>query len=159
MSSDRRRPTKVVSGGQTGVDRGALDAALDAGIPIGGWCPQGRRAEDGEIPDRFPLQETASPEYIVRTEQNVIDSDATLILAIGELYGGTRETRRFAVRHGHPVLVVDLESSISTEEVRAWLAEHSVDVLNVAGPRESSTPGIYHMARGFLRLVFSGSND
>ncbi|MEM8679348.1 MAG: putative molybdenum carrier protein, partial [Planctomycetota bacterium] len=93
---------KVVSGGQTGVDRGALDAAIYLGLPHGGWCPRGRLAEDGVIPARYELQETTAPQYAVRTEKNVIDSDATLILHSGPLSGGTKYTRAMAEKHQRP---------------------------------------------------------
>ena len=91
---------KIISGGQTGVDRGALDAALAAGFSCGGWCPQGKRAEDGKIPDRYPLEETRSAHYLDRTHRNVEDSDGTLIIARVPLLGGTRATARFAEERG-----------------------------------------------------------
>ena len=103
---------KIISGGQTGVDRGALDAAMELGIPHGGWCPRGRTAEDGRIPDRYQLRETDSPDYSFRTEQNVLDSDATLILYRGRIAGGTELTLRLARQHGRPHLVVDLDAAV-----------------------------------------------
>jgi len=145
---------RIISGGQTGVDRGALDAAIEAGIPHGGWCPLGRLAENGRIPDCYRLTETDSPEYPVRTERNVIESDATLILCRGAPSGGTELTQRLAVRHGRRCLVVDLERDPSPEMVRRWLAEQAVEVLNVAGPRESQSRGIEAAARQFLIDVF-----
>ena len=99
---------RLLSGGQTGVDRGALDAALEAGFPCGGWCPRGRRAEDGKIPDRYPLREASSPRYVQRTRRNVRDADATLVLAWGEPSGGTRATIAFAERLARPCLVIDM---------------------------------------------------
>lgn len=147
---------RIISGGQTGVDRGALDAAMAAGVEHGGWCPLGRLAEDGPIPERYRLTETDSPEYSVRTERNVVESEATLILSRGPLSGGTQLTLRLAQRHGRPSLVVDLQRHPSPESVRRWLIEHSVEVLNVAGPRESQNPGIQAAAQGFLREVFAG---
>ena len=102
-------PSCIVSGGQTGVDRAALDVAIAIGIGHGGWCPAGRLSEDGTIPSRYDLQETDSPEYPVRTEKNVIDSDATLLLYEGRLKGGTLLTRRICVRHGKPDLVVRID--------------------------------------------------
>jgi hypothetical protein len=147
---------KIVSGGQTGVDRSALDAALEVGIPHGGWCPRGRLAEDGRIPRRYRLRQTGSPDYKVRTEQNVLDSDATLIVTRGEPSGGTELTRRLAERHGRPCLVVDLEGNPDADQVRAWLAAEAVAVLNVAGPRESQSPGIHAAAGRFLRELLSG---
>jgi len=148
-------PRRIISGGQTGVDRGALDAAMALGIPHGGWCPRGRRAEDGPIPDRYDLRETDSPEYRVRTERNVIDSDATLILYRGRLSGGTELTLRLAEAHGKRHLVVDLGDPCPAEEVRRWLRAEGVNVLNVAGPRESQSPGISAQARRFLEVVLA----
>ena len=146
----------MVSGGQTGVDRAALDVAIALGIPHGGWCPRGRRAEDGTVPARYTLVEHASSDYAARTEANVVDSDATLILARGALGGGTALTRDVARRLGKPCLVVDLAASPDPCAVREWLAVHDVGVLNVAGPRESQRAGIGDEARAFLRNVLTG---
>ena len=146
---------KVVSGGQTGVDRGALDAAIYLDLSHGGWCPRGRLAEDGVIPARYQLQETSAPQYAVRTEQNVIDSDATLILHSGPLSGGTKYTRAMAEKHQRPVQLVDLSDPVPTETVRQWLQAHGVRVLNVAGPRESSLPGASDAARTYLIELLS----
>src|SRR4051794_16307480 len=99
---------KIISGGQTGVDRAALDVALELDLPCGGWCPRGRRSEDGAIPDRYPLSETPSEEYPERTEWNVRDSDGTLILTRGTPDRGTALTQRLANRHRKPLFVVDL---------------------------------------------------
>lgn len=145
-----RLPQRIVTGGQTGVDRGALDAAIELQIPCGGWCPRGRLAEDGVIPDRYPLQETSSPRYAVRTRQNVIDSTATLILCRGPLEGGTALTFRLAERFDRPRLVIDLTEETDLELVRQWIDRHDVRVLNVAGPRESSSAGIARAAYKFL---------
>ncbi len=147
------RPKRIVSGGQTGVDRAALDVAIELGIPHGGWCPKGRRAEDGPIPARYQLAETDSPHYAARTEQNVVDSDATLILCRGQPTGGTELTWRLAQRHGKPHQVVDLLKPIDWPAIRRWLAKHGRGTLNVAGPRESQSPGIHDQAAEFLRRV------
>lgn len=146
-------PAKIVSGGQTGVDRAALDMALELGIPCGGWCPRGRRAEDGPIPAHYPLQETDSPEYPVRTERNVRDSDATLILNLGPLEGGTALTLKLARAHKKPHRVVDLSQTIDPASIRAWIETEQVQVLNVAGPPESARPGIYTKALEFLKTM------
>lgn len=150
---------RVCSGGQTGVDRGALDAAIEAKLEHGGWCPLGRLAEDGHIPARYRLRETQSPEYRVRTEQNVLDSDGTLILYRGRLQGGTRLTRLLAERHGKPLLRVNFARDASPWAVRAWIQQHTIRTLNVAGPRESSFPGIGDDARRFLLAVIRGRGD
>ena len=147
-SSDR--PGVIVSGGQTGVDRAALDAALSVGIATGGWCPRGRRAEDGKIDERYPLRETPSRVYSQRTEWNVRDSDATLILCRGAMTGGTQLTADIAVRHKRPLQVLDLDSAPDAAIAGEWLREHRVGVLNVAGPREEGFPGIYSQALAFL---------
>ncbi len=141
---------KVISGGQTGVDRAGLDAALAFGIKVGGWCPKGRRAEDGVIPDNYPLRETKTADYIERTRLNVIDSDGTLILNVGELDGGTKRTFELALELHKPCLVVELDREPNAGEFRAWLEQHKVEVLNVAGPRESKSPGLQARATVYL---------
>jgi len=156
METEGLSSLRVVSGGQTGVDRAALDVAISLGIPHGGWCPQGRRAEDGRIADRYNLRETDSPEYDARTEQNVLDSDATLALCPGSPRGGTALTIRLAERHGRPCRVVDLDAPLAPTEVQRWLERHRVRVLNVAGPRESQQPGFGPRAAEFLKAVLSG---
>jgi hypothetical protein len=151
------RLARIVSGGQTGVDRAGLDVAIVHGIAHGGWCPRGRRAEDGRIPDRYDLREHESPEYSARTEQNVLDSDATLVLTIGTADGGTALTVRFAARHARPCLVVDLGDPPSPASVVAWFRTHGVGVLNVAGPRESTRPGISGRAAAYLDEVIASA--
>jgi len=144
---------KIVSGGQTGVDRAALDAARAHGLPVGGWCPQGRRAEDGTIPDRYPLRETPSAEYEQRTAWNVRDSDGTLIVTDGTLEGGTALTMREAERQGRPVLHVRTDDPVPVEMIRGWGETSDVRVLNVAGPRASEVEGIYDHARRILEAL------
>jgi Circularly permutated YpsA SLOG family len=150
---------KIVSGGQTGVDRAALDAAIAAGVPHGGWCPKGRRAEDGVLDQRYQLQETESSSYRERTKRNVLASDGTLILNVGELSGGTLLTQQFAHRFGKPVLVARLYDSSDMDAVLTWLAENRIKQLNVAGPRESTQPGIYASAREFLDCLIRRAPD
>src|SRR5438874_13738009 len=142
--------TKIVSGGQTGVDRAALDVALELGIPCGGWCPKGRRAEDGPIPERYPLTETPWSGYPQRTQWNVRDSDGTLVLLNGEPDRGTRLTIELAARRKKPCLVVNLMDRPDPSDVWAWADANGVSVLNVAGPRASECPNIYADAAQFL---------
>ncbi|WP_168566103.1 putative molybdenum carrier protein [Crateriforma spongiae] len=150
-------PRRIVSGGQTGVDRAGLDVAIDLGLEHGGWCPAGRLAEDGRVPSRYHMTEHRSPMYPPRTEQNVIDSDATLILYLGKLSGGTLLTKRLADKHRKPAMTLKLNSE-SMDRVRRWLADVRPETLNVAGPRESSCPGIERSAAEFLHQVFSDPN-
>jgi len=148
---------KVISGGQTGVDRAGLDAAMEAGIPTGGFCPQGRKAEDGIIPSKYLLEELNSTAYAKRTEKNVLVSDGTLILNKGELSQGTKATHDFTVKHLKPCLVVQLDATPTIEpaQVVRWILGQQLSVLNVAGPRESKcSEGIYSEAFNYLQQVF-----
>ncbi|MFH1044987.1 MAG: putative molybdenum carrier protein [Pseudomonadota bacterium] len=143
---------RIVSGGQTGVDRGALDAALAAGFPCAGWCPEGRMAEGGAIPPHYPLTELPGAGYQQRTKQNVMDSDGTLVIHFGELSGGTERTVRYCEQLRKPVLVVDGDT-LTPEEIAVKASEfvmtNKIATLNVAGPRESSHDG----AAEYSRLV------
>jgi len=143
------------------VDRAALDVALELGMACGGWCPRGRRGEDGAIPARYPLIETASPSYPERTGRNVESGDATLLIVRGrpKRGSGTALTIGFARRCGKPCLVVDLEGAEAADEVRGWLAINRVGCLNVAGPRESESPGIHAAAAELLRAVFASTGQ
>ena len=163
-----RQELKIVSGGQTGVDQGALEAAILLGVAWGGWAPKGWRAENGEIPVAFRarMQEHASTNYIQRTRQNVVDSHATLILTDAyPLGGGTLRTRDFCTNLMRSHLVVSFGETDAVEKVRKWLgqffaAAHPVPfVLNVAGPRESKSPGIQARTQRFLIDVLTGLLD
>ena len=134
---------KIISGGQTGVDRAALDAALVFGAPCGGWCPRGRRAEDGVLDDCYPLTETASDGYVDRTHRNVADADATLIISRCPLSGGTKMTVDFARKLHKPVYVIDPDVSFQVDDIIKWIRNGRFEILNVAGPRESKQPGVY----------------
>jgi hypothetical protein len=149
------RVDKIISGGQTGVDRAALDVALELGISCGGWCPKGRRAEDGAIPDRYPLEEASSAEYPLRTELNVQDADGTLILTWGRPMGGTLLTLKLARKHHKPFLLTDLAEATDDARVRYWIQNTAIQILNVAGPRESEAPGVHDRALSLLREIFA----
>lgn len=151
---------KVVSGGQTGVDRAALDVAIAAGIACGGWCPRGRIAEDGPIPDFYPLKETKRRGYIERTRLNVEESDGTLIITEGAPAGGTERALEHAERIGKPVLIVELGDELGgagadLARARDWVAENGIRVVNIAGPRESTSGGIYDLAAAFLQRLLT----
>ncbi len=146
---------RIVSGGQTGVDRAALDVALELGIPCGGWVPRGRRAEDGVVPPIYPMRETRSRAYQTRTRENARDSDATLILTRGAPTGGTAYTVECAESLGRPYFIVDFDAETDCHAVRRWIESNGIGVLNVAGPRASTAPGIYEDARRFLLSLLS----
>ena len=140
-----KAPFKIVSGGQTGADRAALDWAIKRGNPQGGWCPKGRKAEDGPIDIHYQLNETPRADYLQRTEWNVRDSDGTVIFSIAEsLSGGSKKTVEFAKRHSKPVLHVSKANGIpaAAEMLRRFCEQHSIGVLNVAGPRASKEPDV-----------------
>jgi len=131
---------RIVSGGQTGVDRGALDAALDAGFNCGRWCPEGRKAEDGLIPVRYPVEELPGAGYAERTRRNVADSDGTLILYFGEITGGTLKTLRLCQHQRKPVLALDaskMQFVAASRQAIEFITQHGIKTLNVAGPRAS----------------------
>ncbi len=148
---------KIVSGGQTGADQGALDAAIELGIPHGGWIPKGRLTESGRLPEKYRLQEMATDSYPARTLQNVLDSDGTLIVSHGKLMGGSAYTREMARKHGKPCVHIDLEKtsgSAAVKAIRYWIERHDIRILNVAGPRRSKDPRIYGAVKRLLISVF-----
>ncbi|MEA1921498.1 MAG: putative molybdenum carrier protein [Pseudomonadota bacterium] len=150
---------KIISGGQTGVDRAALDTALKNNLPVGGWCPKGRRAEDGTIDLRYPLKETVSEKYQVRTELNVRESDGTLIICRGTPSGGTALTIKIAREQGKALLIIDLLKQPTPEPVYQWILDNIISTINIAGPRESQSPGIYQETVLFLEKVIIFANN
>ena len=151
---------KIISGGQTGVDRAAFDFALKHGIEIGGFVPKDRRAEDGRIPDKYVnLIETNTRNYAERTKLNVQNSDATLIISNGKLTGGSKLTRSLAQKHKKPFLHLDLERLTIAEEIqmtKEWLISIKCHELNIAGPRASTDPAIYQRTLKFLEQLLDG---
>jgi hypothetical protein len=148
---------KIVSGGQTGVDRAALDVAVKLGIPHGGWVPKGRIAEDGPISHHYRVRETPTAIYAERTEKNVVDSDGTLIISRGDLSGGSEVTREMALKHDRPWLHVDLNQTAAFRAavlITQWIDTHRIQVLNVAGPRASKNPRIYPDTLSLLESVY-----
>jgi hypothetical protein len=147
---------KIVSGGQTGVDRGALDAALDAGSACGGWCPADGIAEDGTIDTRYPLTPLPSGGYPERTRQNVCDSDGTLILYFGRLEGGTVLTADYCRKVGKPCLPIDAAATLpaaAAASAAGFIRAHAIAVLNVAGPRASREPAAHAYAQAVIRML------
>ena len=146
---------KIISGGQSGVDRAALDAALELGIPHGGWCPKGRTAEDGVIHEKYKLSETESSNYAERTQLNVQDSDATLICLWKNAAGlGTNLTKNQCEKHKKPCLCLHLDDENAGLKFVRWYNRNKIEVLNVAGNRESQTIGIYSISRAFFVEYF-----
>lgn len=157
---------KIISGGQAGVDRGALDASMALGVPVGGWCPRGRRAEDGEIPPKYDrLVEARSADYRERTKLNVCDADCTILLVDGRKIGpGTRLTERLCTQMKCPVILADVKSMVrggvddDADVVAEFLLRHKPAIVNVAGSRESTNPGIQQRARRFMTEVLLKTN-
>jgi hypothetical protein len=148
---------KIISGGQSGVDRAALDAAIKLAIPHGGWIPQGRLTENGPLPPEYRLTETDSNSYADRTEKNVLDADGTLIISRGLLTGGSEYTREMAVKHNCIWLHIDLNQISAFQAamtVKDWISKNKIEVLNVAGPRASKDPKIYRDALKILESVY-----
>ena len=147
---------KIISGGQTGADRAALDVAIELGIPHGGWIPMGRKTEDGRLPAEYRLLETTSIDYSLRTELNVLDSDGTLIVSHGDPTGGSALTQELARKHRQPCFHVDLDvisDSKAAEIITSWIDARKIKTLNVAGPRASKDPRIYGATRRVLKAV------
>lgn len=147
----------LISGGQTGVDRAALDEALEAGVDVDGWCPHGRRAEDGAISKRYPLQETPSDAYAQRTEWNVRDSDATLIITPVPPGGGTQWTADCAAKWQRPLWIASVRApetvALHVPRLVNWLGTHDIQRLNVAGPRTSEAADAYAISAALTRAL------
>jgi len=148
---------KIISGGQTGADRAALDAAIKLGVDHGGWIPKGRLTESGPLPPEYKLKETLSTGYTERTEKNVLDGDGTLIISRGPLTGGSDYTREMAIKHGRPWLHVDLNRTAAFQAAVAindWISGKGIEILNVAGPRASKDPTIYRDTINILESTY-----
>ena len=148
---------KIVSGGQTGVDRAALDTAISLNIVHGGWCPKNRKAEDGTIHPKYNLKETETEDYSERTKLNIRDSDATIILLmtdLSEIRDGTILTAEEAHATGKSLLLVDIRKASAIEETASWINTQQISVLNIAGPRESQSPQIYNASESFLNKLY-----
>ena len=149
---------KIISGGQTAADRAALDAALKLKIPHGGWIAKGRITEEGRLPDKYQLQEMPTASYPKSTEQNVIDSDGTMIVSHGALTGGDAYTRKMAMKHGKPWFHADLNKLPTFQAamvIEDWILKNRIETLNVAGPRTSKDPLIYGLVTVILELVYN----
>ncbi len=148
---------KIISGGQTGVDRAALDAAIRMGISHGGWIPKGRLTEDGTLPETYHLDEMETDSYPERTEKNVVASDGTLIISRSPLTGGTEYTRKMVLKHGKQMLHIDPALHVNllgaASLVSSWIEMQRIETLNVAGPRASKDPDIYGQTLGILTHI------
>lgn len=153
---------KIISGGQTGSDQAALDVAIKLNIPHGGWIAKGRKTEDGRLPDKYQLQEMPTASYPKRTEQNVLDSDGTLIISHGKLDGGSALTRKLAKAHNRPWTHIDMDVlSVPDAEkiIQSWINRNNIEVLNVGGPRASKNPRIYNTTAEVLESVLTIDKD
>lgn len=148
---------KIISGGQTGADQAALDAAIKLGIPHGGWIPKGRLTENGPLPEKYDLTEMAVTSYALRTEQNVKDSDGTLIISHGKLTDGSDYTRKMALKHQRPWLHINLNKTPAFKAanlIRSWIKENTIEILNIAGPRESKDHLIYQDVSKLIETTY-----
>ena len=147
---------KIISGGQTGADRVALDFAIKHGIPYGGWVPKGRKTEDGTLPEKYHLQEMPTGQYSERTEKNILDSDGTLIVSQGPLTGGSALTRELAKQHRKTWIHIDLKTTPypdAARMIREWIGRNGIKVMNVAGPRTSKDQKIYQAVTELLEAT------
>jgi hypothetical protein len=153
---------RIISGGQTGADQAALDVAIELGIPHGGWVPKGRKTERGPLTAKYQLKEMPTASYPARTEQNVKDSDGTLIISHGELSGGSDFTRNRAEKHEKPWIHVDAHKvsvEAAVQIVRAWISGNRIKILNVAGSRASKDREIYSTTTRTLKAVLQSQNE
>jgi len=147
---------KIVSGGQTGVDRAALDAALESGVSAGGWCPEGRQAEDGPIAEKYPLQELPDGSYKERTLKNVQDSDATVIIYFESISGGTEETLLYCLNEKKLYLLIDgsgITEDSASKRIKHFIDENQISLLNIAGPRASKEKRAYEYTKQVITLM------
>ena len=156
---------KIISGGQTGADQAALDAAIKLSIPHGGWIPKGRLTEAGPLSDRYNLIEMPTESYPDRTKKNIRESDGTLILSHGRLTGGSEYTKKWALKYDKPMLHTDLSSVtsfVATVQINNWIVDYDIKIMNVAGPRASKDSKIYQstldIIESALFLCFSENN-
>jgi hypothetical protein len=150
------KPIRIVSGGQAGADRAALDWALAHGVHCGGWCPKGRKAEDGPIDAKYPMKETPSASYVQRTEWNVRDSDATVLFSIDPtLSGGSKKTMEFAQKYNKPRLHLHAGVTDAVDKLKGFVQENSAKVINVAGPRASKEAGVGEFVMRTLEEAFT----
>lgn len=148
---------KIISGGQTGADQAALDAAIKLGLAYGGWVPKGRKTEAGILPKKYRVSEMPTSSYAERTEQNVMDSDGTLVVSHGPLSGGSEYTRNMAAKHGRPFLHVDLEQTpafLASISIKDWIIRNRLKILNVAGPRASRDAKIYQAVFDLIEATY-----
>lgn len=155
------RLVKIISGGQTGADRGGLDAAIKLGIPHGGWCPYGRRSDDGRVPFLYQLRELTTSDYPSRTRANIEESDGTVVFVLGQVTPGSRFTLALCKETEKPHLVLRLNEGAEflAQRLRYWIARHCIHVLNVAGSREKFSPGIQHNVCNILRIALDNIVD
>lgn len=149
---------KIISGGQTGADIASVDAAIECNLPYGGWIPKGRKCEDGTVPARYTeFQELTRGGYPKRTEQNIIDSDGTVIFSRGTLSSGSALTAKLCKQHEKPWIYIDLNvDADNVHLLRDWLIEWDIQILNVAGSRESKHPGIHDQVKKILSFILKG---
>jgi hypothetical protein len=144
---------KIISGGQTGADQAALDSAIQLDMPHGGWVPKGRITQEGSLPDKYKLQEIPDDSYPSHTEQNVIDSDGTVIITHGKLYDGSDYAREMSVKHGRPWIKIDLDITAPLDaalKISNWIIENSIAILNITGSSADKDPKIYEKTRDII---------